>query len=158
MASSTSGPKVGLEDVPSGEAKRIDNIAALTITQLKNRYTGKPRVLRGVHPKDHGCVEATFTVSETLDPQYRVGVFKQPGAQFRSAIRFSNASALVGDDATLESPRPGLPQMRAQGSRGMAVKLYDVAGERLVPERRRAHAGFPDDQPAGLRLRECRGL
>jgi len=133
MPTSTSGPKVGLEDVPPGEATQIDNIAALTIKQLANRYTGKPRVLRGVHPKDHGCVEATFTVSETLDPKYRVGLFKKPGKKFRAAIRFSNASALVGDDATLEPGPPTGAEVRTQGSRGMAVKLYDVGGDRLVP-------------------------
>lgn len=142
MASSTSGPKVGLEDVPPGEAARIDNIAALTIAQLTNRYTGKPRVLRGVHPKDHGCVEATFTVSPTLDPKYRVGVFKKPGAQFRAAIRFSNASTLVTPDSPQEvgpdkkpvfGPEPDRKPLLTHGSRGMAVKLYDVGGERLAP-------------------------
>ncbi len=133
MASSTSGPKVGLEKVPPGEAAQIDNIADLTITQLNNRYAAKPPVRRGVHPKDHGCVEATFTVSETLDPTYRVGVFSKPGARFRAAIRFSNASTLVEDDATLEPGPPTGAQVRAQGSRGMAIKLYDVGGDRLVP-------------------------
>lgn len=142
MAASTSGPKAGLEDVPPGEAAQIDNIAALTVKQLENRYTGKPRVLRGVHPKDHGCVEAIFTVSEKLDPEYRVGVFKKPGAKFRAAIRFSNASTLVTPDSPqavgpdkkpVFGPEPDRKPELTHGSRGMAIKLYDVDGERLVP-------------------------
>lgn len=133
MPSSTSGPTVALEDVPPGESTRIDHIAKLTVTQLEKRYTGKPRFLRGVHPKDHGCVEATFAVSEKLPREYRVGLFSKPGAKFRAAIRFSNASALVTPDS-LDPPGADGKQARAHGSRGMAIKVYGVEGPRLVPD------------------------
>src|SRR5687768_15377706 len=88
-----------LEKVPATEPAQIEHIAELTIKQLENRYTGKPRVLRGVHPKDHGCVEASFTVSETIAPEHRVGVFRKPGQRFRAAIRYSNAAPLVTPDS-----------------------------------------------------------
>jgi hypothetical protein len=120
-----------LEKVPANEPAQIDHIAALTVKQLENRYTGKPRVLRGVHPKDHGCVEASFTVSPTLAPEYRVGVFRKPGQQFRAAIRFSNAAPLVTPDSLDPPPEKPVP---AHGSRGMAIKLYDVHGPRLLPD------------------------
>jgi hypothetical protein len=98
--------------------------------------------LRGVHPKDHGCVEATFTVSPALPPQYQVGVFRKPGETFRAAIRFSNAAPLKDDDAAEEPTPPSGKLMRLQGSRGMAVKLYNVGGARLVPEDRERTQDF----------------
>jgi hypothetical protein len=101
---------------------------------VDRRYVGKQRFLRGVHPKDHGCVEATFTVSETVPEDYRAGVLKRPGEIFRAVIRFSNAAPLVTDDAPLEPVPPAGPKVRTQGSRGMAIKLYNVQGPRLVPE------------------------
>ena len=69
MPTLTGGPDSGLENIPANEPAQIDHIAVLTLKQLENRYTNAPRFLRGVHPKDHGCVEATFTVSETLAPE-----------------------------------------------------------------------------------------
>lgn len=131
MPSLTDGSATPFEKVPDDEPAQIDDIANLTVQLLDRRYSSAPRVLRGVHPKDHGCVEATFTVAENIKPEHRVGVFKHPGRQYRSVIRFSNASALVTPDTPLEQTAQG--QVRAHGSRGMAIKLYDVQGDRLVP-------------------------
>lgn len=137
MAISPSGTDTEFEQVPPGEKARIDNVTALTTHQLKRRYNAKNQPpLRGVHPKDHGCVEALFTVSPKLPAALRVGAFS-PGVAYRAAIRFSNAAPLVTPDTPLE-PIPGAPagtpQIRAHGSRGMAIKLYDVPGERLLPK------------------------
>ena len=125
------GPDPKLEKVPTGEAALIDSVAALTVQQLDRRYAGT-RSLRGVHPKDHGCVEATLTISDSLPPELRVGLFRKPGATFRAAIRFSNAAPLVAPDS-LERGPDGKPVV-AHGSRGMAIKVYGVEGPRLVPD------------------------
>jgi hypothetical protein len=129
-----------LESPPPGEDAQIDTTTGLMEQLLTRRYTGKPRFLRGVHPKDHGCVEATFTVSASLPPQFQVGIFRKPGETFRAAIRFSNAAPLVLPDCLPVIGKDGKPvvgpdgkPVRTHGSRGMAVKLYDVAGSRLVP-------------------------
>jgi hypothetical protein len=129
-----------LESPPQGEEAQIDRITGLMEELLNRRYAGKPRFLRGVHPKDHGCVEATFTVAESLAPQYQAGIFRKPGEIFRAAIRFSNAAPLVLPDCLPAMGKDGKPVMgpdgkpvRTHGSRGMAVKLYDVSGSRLVP-------------------------
>ena len=119
-----------LEKVPENEPAQIDRIAELTVKQLERRYADEPRFLRGVHPKDHGCVDATFTVLETLDPELRVGVFKNLGQRFPATIRFSNAAPLVTPDS-LELGDDGKPVV-AHGSRGMAVKVHEVEGDRLV--------------------------
>jgi hypothetical protein len=131
MTSGRGGPG-GLESIPAEEAALIGETTASMEKLLGRRYAGKPRFLRGVHPKDHGCVEARFTVSEDFPPDYQVGVFRKPGETFPAAIRFSNAAPLVLPDCLPEAG-PGGTQVRTHGSRGMAVKLYDVFGSRLVP-------------------------
>ena len=143
MADSRAAPHPQFEKVPPGEQARIDNVAGLTVKQLENRYATKPRFLRGVHPKDHGCVEATFTVSPDLAPEYRVGIFKKPGERFRAAIRYSNAAPLVTPDSP---PTPA--GAREHGSRGMAIKLYEVGGNRLLPgDRERTQDFLMINQP-----------
>jgi hypothetical protein len=142
MPSSTSGPTVEFDPLPPQEPGQIDKIVELTGKQLERRYADKLPFLRGVHPKDHGCVEASFTVSDTLPDELRVGLFRQPGANFRAAIRFSNASPTVGNDTPQDVGPPAGGKLFApdgspvlvHGSRGMAIKLYDVEGERLVPD------------------------
>jgi hypothetical protein len=115
-----------LELVPPEEAKQIDNIVRLTVEQLKKRYPGEKPVRRGVHPKDHGCVKARFTVSDPLAEDLRVGVFKRPGHQFDAWIRFSNADVRVRHDS------PATNGVVGHGSRGMAVKLMGVDGSPLL--------------------------
>ncbi len=115
-----------LEEIPDGEPDRIDTTVDLTLRRLMARYLGRT-VRRGVHPKDHGCVTATFTVADPLPESLRVGVFATPGQVFDAFIRFSNADVdhekadSAVDDAAI-----------AHGSRGMAVKLLDVTGPPLV--------------------------
>ena len=118
-----------LEHVPDGESERIDHIVELTGKQLDRRYASNPPFLRGVYPKDHGCVEATVTVVEDLANEYRVGVFANPGQQFQAWIRFSNA------DVNPKNPDSSLKSsVVVHGSRGMAVKIMDVSGSRLMPD------------------------
>lgn len=142
MASLRSGPNADLENIPPGEAEQIDENAALMVKLLDRRYAGAPRVLRGVHPKDHGCVTATFAVSDTLPPAYQVGIFRKPGKTYRAAIRFSNAAPLVTPDSPEEPSPPAGKLVRTHGSRGMAIKLYDVNGPRLAPEDRERTQDF----------------
>jgi hypothetical protein len=122
---------VEVEKIPPDEDARIDHVAYLTVQQLDRRYGAAPRVLRGVHPKDHGCVEARFSISPDLAPQLRVGLFREPGRDYRAAIRFSNAAPLVTPDS-LEPGPAGTPVV-AHGSRGMAIKVYGVHGRPLDP-------------------------
>jgi hypothetical protein len=116
-----------LEKVPTDEAQQIMNIAELTIEQLRYRYPGERRVLRGVHAKDHGCVYAAFHVLPDLPDAFRYGVFATPGRSYSALVRFSNASTVVAQDST-PGENGGPP---AHGSRGMAVKLLGVEGTPL---------------------------
>lgn len=106
------------------ERAQIEEIATLTSDLLEKRYTaaGKKK-LRGVHPKSHGCVDASFVINSDIAPELRQGLFANPGKKFRAIIRFSNATALVTDDINEGK----------HASRGAAIKVF-------VPENARATA------------------
>lgn len=112
------------EEIPAEEGTQIENIIRLTVEQQRKRYPGEDPVRRGVHPKDHGCVQAKFEVLETLPEPLRVGVFAKPGRVYEAWIRFSNAAVRIGADSPSPPPR--------HGSRGMAIKLMGVDGRPLV--------------------------
>lgn len=105
------------------EAKQIQEIADITVKLLKKRYLKGKSVLRAVHPKSHGCVSATFEVLPNLDKSLRVGLFAQPRT-YRAIVRYSNAAALVAPD--LDNGE--------NGSRGMAIKVFNIAGQTLTTD------------------------
>ena len=127
-------PHGAIENIAAEETAQIDECTALMGHLVDRRYATAARFLRGVHPKDHGCVMASFTIAADLPAELRVGVFKTPGQVFRAAIRFSNAAPLDDDDAPFETNPFSGAIARTQGSRGMAIKLYEVEGARLMPD------------------------
>jgi hypothetical protein len=81
--------------------------------------------LRHQHPKSHGLLHGTFTVHDQLDDRCKFGVFAQPQS-FPIWVRFSNGS----------SPKErGVLNPDTDGDvRGMAIKLMDVAGSKLLSD------------------------
>ena len=71
---------------------------------------------RGQHPKQHGCVRATFQVLDNIPTHYKVGLFAKP-ASYEALIRFSNGPQV--DD-------------REPGPQGMAIKLIGVPGRKIL--------------------------
>ena len=85
---------------PDEEAKQIQELVQLIVKLLDKRYTAKKKpILRGVHPKSHGCVKAIFEVRHDIDTAFQHGLFKTPGRRFEALIRFSNAAQVVGPDS-----------------------------------------------------------
>lgn len=124
-------PTCPFEHISEQENQQIDEITELTVKLLDKRYTESgARVLRGVHPKSHGCVKATFKINENIDEDLRVGLFAKPGQEFQAIVRFSNAAALVAPDI-----RVGENGKQEHGSRGMAVKVLNIDGEVLLEDR-----------------------
>lgn len=103
---------------PEGETRQIEEVADLTEELLEMRYSAPQPILRGVHPKSHGCVKAAFEVNTDIPENLRVGLFAVPGKKYDALIRFSNASVRVEHD--LKDGK--------HGSRGMAIKVLDVGG------------------------------
>ena len=112
------GADSGFEHIPPNEAEQIRETVELleTFVQRESEDGSRP-ALRAAHAKGHGCVEAEFRVPE-LDPSLRVGVFREPN-RYPALIRFSNASNRPSADARSDS-------------RGMAIKLFGVPGEKLL--------------------------
>ncbi len=124
---------IDVEVIPDHEAAWIAEVAAITTKlQDKRRPIQDGEVLRGVHPKSHGCVNAEFIVNEDIDREFRVGLFAHPGKRHRAKIRYSNAAVLI------------LPDLHEgkNGSRGMAIKVLDVQGPVLFRDGRARNQDF----------------
>lgn len=75
---------------------------------------------RDAHPKMHGLVEADFIVHSDLPESLKFGVFAKADT-FKTWVRFSNASTNAQPDLKRDI-------------RGLAIKLEQVAGEKLINE------------------------
>jgi len=89
-------------------------IAFLKAASAKRYPTGVVR--RFNQGRDAGCVEAEFTVLDTLPEPHRVGLFAKPGT-YPAFIRFANASSATD---------------REKDVRGMSIKVREVHGENLT--------------------------
>jgi catalase len=119
-------PGCPFENIPPEEADQIAETTDLTVKLLDNRYTHQQKkILRGVHPKSHGCIQASFTIKKDLDEDLQIGLFTQPGRTYDAIIRFSNAAALV---------KPDIDANGDHGSRGMAIKVLDVEGDMILTD------------------------
>src|SRR5471032_3026691 len=108
MSDSTSSPTASLFGA-------ITKIKLVTLGGMLRTGVRK----RGQHPKQHGCVRATFQVLADMPAEYKVGLFATP-ATYGALIRFSNG-----------------PQTedREPGPQGMAIKLIGVPGRKVMDEK-----------------------
>ncbi|MEA2078801.1 MAG: hypothetical protein U9P00_02910 [Pseudomonadota bacterium] len=119
------------KDGDDKEAKQIKEIAADTVTLQDRRYPKPTPILRGVHPKSHGCLKGCFTINQDIPESLRVGLFVEPGKRHAAVVRYSNAAVTVACDLD-----------GGNGSRGMALKVMDVAGEVLQEDGERQSQDF----------------
>lgn len=112
-------PKLDQED-PEKEKAAFDRIARATLQVVQRNMQGgaQVRARRDVHLKHHGCLAATFVVRSDLDPALELGVFKR-GATYKAWVRLSNSSKRAQPDSVPDG-------------RGLAIKLLDVQGPRLL--------------------------
>lgn len=102
------------ETIPADEAQTIESLIDANLkTVWMQGKTGK----RGQHGKHHGMPDGVFRIRDDLPERFAHGVF-QPGREYPCAVRFSNGEQL--DDTENDV-------------RGMAIKLLDVEGEKLLP-------------------------
>ncbi len=95
-------------------------IEAIGIEEQFSAYQDRAgKTKRAQHTKQHGTVSASFQVNDELPEELQVGLF-QAGQQYDCQIRFSNGATQIAPDSY-----PGL--------QGMAIKLFGVQGEYLLP-------------------------
>lgn len=113
-----SGPVSSEEQIPADEAA-LSQIIIEDAIRVVEQHRSDTRVLRDAHAKAHGCVKAQVTVAADLAPQFRHGVFSQPGKTWQAWLRLSNGNAYPQFD-------------RVRDARGMALKLLQVPGDKLL--------------------------
>ncbi|RMH86026.1 catalase [Pseudomonas sp. AOB-7] len=123
-----SGPVSSEEQIPPDEAT-LTRLIIEDAVRIVEQHRDNTRVLRDAHAKAHGCVKAEVQVLDDLDESLRHGVFSEPGHTWQAWMRLSNGNAYPQFD-------------RARDARGMAIKLLEVPGEKLMKSP--AHAGEQD--------------
>lgn len=118
-----------VEEIPAGEDAMIAQITAMTkqLQHIRARSEALGQdgsVLRGVHPKSHGCLVGRFTINAKLRKRMRVGLFREPGKTFKCLLRYSNAAVSIAPDLD-----------GGNGSRGLAVKVLDAGRRALIEDR-----------------------
>ncbi|WP_282127993.1 catalase family protein [Roseobacter litoralis] len=125
---------LSFERIPEMEDKWRKEITAMTVElQDKRKSIQNDEILRGVHPKSHGCLDAEFTVNCDISAELQVGLFAHPGKCFQAKIRYSNADVLKRADLE-KGHDPTGARLLKHGSRGMAIKVLDVGEPVLLDD------------------------
>lgn len=109
-------PGIADETIAPDEAALTDRFVAFLKAATEKRYGSGARQ-RFNQARATACVDAEFTVLDGLAAGHRVGLFAAPRT-YKCWIRFANATSQSDKD---------------QDTRGMAIKVLDVAGENLTP-------------------------
>ncbi|MBX7059926.1 MAG: hypothetical protein K1X75_17830 [Leptospirales bacterium] len=96
-----------------------DRMLAFIRAKMDERDARREHKLRGLHPKHIGLAQGEFVVPQN-PPELAVGLFAKPG-RYKAFFRFSNGVADVAKD-------------RGPVLRGFAIRVYDVAGEKLYQD------------------------
>lgn len=107
------------EDIPAGEAEatRVVRDVIFAMMDVKKRP-----VERVEHAKAAGVVRAAFEVLPDLPAELRHGIFREPRV-YPALVRYSNAANA---------------NQASKDTHGMAVKLFDVPGEKVLPDEKEA--------------------
>jgi catalase len=112
------GPSTEL--IPADEEADIE-IAVKELHDLLEPKPGEPRGQGGdIHVKSHGCATAELRVLPNLPAELAQGMFARERT-FSAVVRFSNSSPQPQHDLIPDG-------------RGMAIKVLEVEGERLMDE------------------------
>lgn len=107
----------GVEVRPDDEAQTIQGLGEQVKAIQDKTLADYGSAVRGIHAKGHAIVEGTLEVLPNLPPELAQGLFAMPG-KFETLLRFSTLPGDILDDSV------SVP-------RGLAIKLFDVPGDRL---------------------------
>ncbi|RIY02680.1 catalase [Aureimonas flava] len=109
------GPEV--ETIRPDEGETVQGLKDAFDTILERTAEDYGHAVRSVHAKAHGILEGELVVDAHLPPELAQGLFARPGTH-RVLMRMStNAGDILPDAISLP--------------RGLALKVFDVPGERL---------------------------
>lgn len=106
-----------VETIAPDEAETLQGLKASFQEILETTSQDYGHAVRAVHAKAHGIARGSITISEGLPPLLAQGAFAKPG-RHDAVIRISTNAGDILDDSV------SLP-------RGLALKILDVAGDRL---------------------------
>ncbi len=109
--------KIGEESLLENEAYYAKLISDRFKEVLKAKYENKS-TKRMFHPKVHALVKAQFIVQGDIPKHLKVGIFENEGT-YDAWVRFSNAKRNPSPDSKKDM-------------RGMALKLFNVPGKKLL--------------------------
>ncbi|MCD9031132.1 catalase family protein [Luteimonas sp. Y-2-2-4F] len=99
------------------EAALSAELDEVLLSICRQTWEDEGRALRAVHAKSHGLLAAEFEVPAGLPPELAQGLFSSPG-RYDALLRFSTTPGdLLAD--------------RVSTPRGVALRICEVAGERL---------------------------
>ncbi len=125
MTSTSAERPLGGRDTPLPDVSELDKaedraaVDAIVATLVYHLRKEHPRpspeqpARRDAHPKHHGCVPATFEVTQNSRGSSPKGLFARPG-KYQAWVRFSNAFKVRND--------------LDRDARGMAIKVMGVPG------------------------------
>lgn len=109
--------RADIESIGEDESQTIDELMDTFDRILERTAEDYGEAVRAVHAKSHGILEGTLRIEPDLPPASAQGLFARPG-EYPVYMRLStNAGDLLPDAVSLP--------------RGLAMKVCDVAGERL---------------------------
>jgi len=114
--------QIGKEYPPADEAQTITDLKNGIAATTKTPLGPNGLAIRTAHTWSHGLVKAKFVVEPNLPKDLQVGVFKS-GTSYEALVRFSNSTP------TAPKPPDATPD-----ARGMAVRLLNVPGKKLLDD------------------------
>ena len=109
--------RADVETPEEGEAQTSQELNEALHSILETTSKDYSHAVRSVHAKSHGLLEGELVIADGLPPELAQGLFAQGGTH-KVVLRFSTNPGDILDDS-ISVPR------------GLAIKILDVAGDRL---------------------------
>jgi hypothetical protein len=101
------------------EAYWIQKLVVQSDVTVSQQHASTGHAGRSAHAKSHGCVLGKLTIDENRPRKSKHGIFSEDG-EYPLWIRFSNSTPANNHD-------------KIPDGRGMAIKVINVAGDKLLP-------------------------
>jgi hypothetical protein len=111
----------GVEHVLPNEDTTAHEIAEVMNRMQRRNFDKHRKGFRATHVKTQGIVKGKLRVRHDLPQHLRQGVFEKPGEEYDVVARYANEPVFLQED-------------QVPGPRGLAMKVFGVAGERLGKE------------------------